>query len=71
MLYALGVPPRRAVWVLLLWQAACVGSGRLGWLLVWLVARPCLIWMPLAAGSRPGYKVAGHGIPESPGASAD
>ena len=47
------------------------GVCRLGWFLVWLVARRCLVWMLLAAGSRPGHKVAGHGIPGGPGVSAD
>ena len=50
-LYALEISPKRAVCVLLLWWLTVAGGGsdRLGWTLVWLVARPCLMRMLLAA----------------------
>ena len=39
-----------AVWFFLLWQTDYCGlSGRHGWL-VWLVARPCLVWKLPATG---------------------
>ena len=49
-LYALGLPPKRAAWVLLLWWSDLYGwSGRLYWTLVQLVGRSYLVWMLLAA----------------------
>ena len=50
-LYALGVPPMLAGWVLLLWWADyCGWSHRHGSPLVWLVVRPCIAWRLPAAG---------------------
>ena len=50
-LYSLGVPHIWAAWVLLLWWPDyCGQSGRCGWLLVQLSARPCLMQRLMGTG---------------------